>query len=86
MRTGGILSWRQAIARHLRTRVAVVRCAHIALVVGTLVTLVNQGGVFLEGDVSPGLPVKIVANFMIPFCVASLGYITALRVERSPPS
>lgn len=54
MRTGGSPAWRQAIARHLRTRAAVIRCAHIALVVGTPVVPVNQGDVLLEGTSPQG--------------------------------
>lgn len=71
------LSWPAAVARHLRAPVAVLRCARIALVVGTLLSLVNQGGVLLAGDLSVALGVKLGLNFLIPFSVSSLGYITA---------
>ena len=76
-------SWGRAITAHLRTRAAVRRCARIALVVGTLLSVVNQGDVILNGDISAAVAAKIVVNFLVPFCVSSLGYITALRAQGS---
>lgn len=56
--------------------------ARIALVVGTWLTAVNQGGAVLDGEVPW---VKVVLNYLTPFVVASLGYLAARRrrsVER----
>jgi len=41
----------------------------VALVVGTLLNLVNQGGSFLEG--MPLNKMQILLNFCVPFCVSS---------------
>ena len=49
----------------------------VALVVGTVLTLINQGDVILAGDV-PNLT-KTVLTFIVPYCVATYGAVTAKR-------
>lgn len=51
----------------------------IALVVGTLLTVVNQGSVIASGDASLATWVRTVANYVIPYAVASVGYLTPFR-------
>ena len=51
----------------------------IALVVGTLLTVVNQGSVIASGDPSLATWVRTVANYVIPYTVASIGYLTPFR-------
>jgi hypothetical protein len=54
----------------------------IALVVGTWLSLMNQGGRIVDGH-PPW--VKLVLNYLTPFTVASLGFLAARRrrnVER----
>ncbi len=54
----------------------------IALVVGTWLSLMNQGDVLLTGTVPW---IKILLNYATPFTVASLGFLAARRrsnVER----
>ena len=51
----------------------------IALVVGTLLTVVNQGSVIASGDASLATWVRTVANYVIPYTVASIGYLTPFR-------
>ena len=55
----------------------------VALVVGTLLSAVNQGGVLMQGRVSTALVAKIAVNYLTPFVVASLGFLAAGR--RSGP-
>ncbi len=71
-------AWESVVA-HLRTREAVVACARIALVVGTILTAINQLDTFIGGPRSSWLWVKVAANYVVPFCVSSVGYITAAR-------
>lgn len=47
--------------------------------VGTILSLVNQGGVILAGHATPTTWVKVVANYLIPFCVSNLGFISSQR-------
>ena len=56
------------------------RCARIALVVGTVLTLVNQGTAVL--DPTPELVARTCANYLIPFLVSSLGWVTSQRALR----
>lgn len=56
--------------------------ARIALVVGTWLSLMNQGDRIVHGDV-PWL--RLALNYATPFVVASLGFLSARRrsnVER----
>jgi hypothetical protein len=54
----------------------------IALIVGTWLSLMNQGRAIVDGN-APW--VKVALNYLTPFVVASLGYLAARRrrnVER----
>lgn len=62
------------------------RTVTVALIVGTLLTLINQGDRILSGDVDRAVGLRIMANFLIPWCVSSIGYISARRAaeDRGP--
>lgn len=51
----------------------------IAVVVGTLLTIVNQGSVIVSGDATLATWLRTAANFLIPYTVASIGYLTPFR-------
>ena len=51
----------------------------IALVVGTLLTAVNQGGVIMDGSATTATWLRTAANYVIPYTVASLGYLAPFR-------
>ena len=44
-----------------------------ALVVGTVLTAINQGNILLDGHFPPELYWKIPLTFSVPFCVATWG-------------
>ena len=46
-----------------------------ALVVGTILTAINQGDVILAGE-APQM-VKIGLNYLVPYCVATHGVVSA---------
>ncbi len=46
-----------------------------ALVVGTILTAINQGDVILAGE-APQM-VKIGLNYLVPYCVATYGAVSA---------
>jgi hypothetical protein len=54
------------------------RCATIAAVVGTLLTVVNLGDVVLAGYADWRLGVKVVFNYVLPFVVSNLGAVSSL--------
>ncbi len=55
------------------------RTVTIALVVGTLLTLINLGDRLSAGDVDTLTLGRIAANYAVPWVVSSLGYIAARR-------
>jgi hypothetical protein len=61
---------------HLRSTV------RIALVVGLVLTTINQADVILGGDATAGTWVKAGLNFCVPFVVSNLGLLAGKRAER----
>ena len=61
---------------HLRRTVV------IALVVGTILTLINQADVIIAGDASTATWIKAGLNFCVPFVVSNLGLLAGKRAER----
>lgn len=55
----------------------------IALVVGTLLTMVNLGHVIVGGQAGPATYLQIAANYAIPYVVSSLGVLSHTRVRRA---
>jgi hypothetical protein len=53
----------------------------VALVVGTVLSLVNQADVVLRGMADAGVTAKVVANFVIPFLTSSIGALLAVRTR-----
>ncbi len=51
----------------------------IPLLVGTLLTLVNQGA-RMAGGLEPMIMVPVVFNYLTPYVVSSLGFLAAQRV------
>ncbi len=71
---------REAVALCFSRR-ALSKALMIAAVVGTLLSLINQGAVILGGDATPATWARVVANFIVPFCVSSFGYLSATRAR-----
>jgi hypothetical protein len=55
------------------------RTLTISLVVGLLLTLINQGSVILGGDATVATWVRCGLNFLVPFCVSNAGLLSARR-------
>ena len=64
-------------------RPLVARSLVIALIVGTILTAINQGNVIFQGDASPALAWKIPLTYAVPYCVATVG---ALLNSRAGPA
>ena len=58
------------------------RTVAIALVVGTILTVINQIDVIVHGDATWLTGVKIALNFCVPFLVSNLGVLAGTRSER----
>lgn len=65
-----------------RYRPLLRRSALTALVVGTVLVVINQGTVLSAGNFPPELLWKVPLTYMVPFCVATWG---ALSNSRSQP-
>jgi len=80
---GNALRWstyRQAmvlIARGATARPAV----KVALVVGTFLSLVNEGSVIAAGDATLATWIRIAVNYLVPYVVASAGFLAAFRIR-----
>jgi hypothetical protein len=73
--------WRWAL-QTCRSRRTLRRTVGIALVVGTVLTLINQLDVFVRGEATVFTGVKVVLNFCVPFIVSNLGVLAAKKGER----
>jgi hypothetical protein len=69
----------------IRHRPLLRRSALTALVVGTLLTLINQGTDLAAGQVSAALLWKVPLTYAVPFCVACAGYPRHPVLPRRPP-
>ena len=54
----------------------------IAVVVGTILTLINQADVILGGDAKTLTWIKAGLNYCVPFIVSNLGLLAGKRAER----
>ncbi|MGB0970852.1 MAG: nitrate/nitrite transporter NrtS [Mycobacterium sp.] len=69
----------------LFVRGATVRTAGpTALIVGTVLSLVNQGAVIFGGQGDGWTWVRVMVNFLVPFAVASIGFLAARRRNTGP--
>jgi hypothetical protein len=57
------------------------RTVRIALVVGVILTLINQADVIIRGEATAVTWVKIGLNFCVPFVVSNLGLLAGKRAE-----
>ena len=69
----------RSLLQHLRDGAAMRRTITVALIVGTLLTLINQGDRIASGGIDLSVGLKVLANFLVPWCVSSIGYISARR-------
>jgi hypothetical protein len=61
------------------SRRSVSRCVPIALLVGTLLSLINQASVIFGGHASTATWVRVGMNYVVPFCVSSAGFFSSQR-------
>ncbi len=72
--------------RICRRREHLRRTIRIALVVGTILTLINQLDVILAGDATSITWVKAGLNYCVPFVVSNLGLLAGKRAEQESSS
>ncbi len=57
------------------------RTLRIALIVGLILTLINQLDVFVNGDATALTWIKTGLNFCVPFVLSNLGLLAGKRAE-----
>jgi hypothetical protein len=55
----------------------------VAVVVGTVLSAVNQGHLLLDGG-DAATWIRVAINYLVPYCVASVGFLSARRVPLPP--
>ena len=73
--------WRAALAYVLRVE-HLRRTVRIALVVGILLTAVNQLDVIVRGDTTAITWIKCGTNFVVPLIVSNLGLLSGRTIGR----
>ncbi len=58
------------------------RALRIAVLVGTVLVVINQGDVLLRGDFTPGVAAKIALTYLVPFVVSTY---SALAINALDP-
>lgn len=74
------LRWARPILSGSTARVALP----VAVVVGSILLAVNQGSQLLSGEIGLVLVVRALANYAIPYVVASVGYLKAPSGPQHP--
>lgn len=80
-RTGLAWSHRRDAVRLILTGATFHTALRVAMVVGTLLTVVNQAEVILDGEATWVTAVRVACNYLIPYVVASIGYLAPFRTE-----
>lgn len=68
----------EAVVLCLR-RATVRTTAPVALVVGTILSVVNQGHLVFAGTTDATTWARVAVNYLVPFLVANTGFLTARR-------
>jgi hypothetical protein len=58
-------------------------CVRVAIVVGTILTAVNQGSVIADGHASAATWIRVGVNYAVPFIVSSIGYLAPFRCREA---
>jgi len=54
------------------------RGVKVGLIVGTILTTINQGDIILAGEVTAGVAGKILLTYCVPFCVSTYASIASI--------
>ena len=71
---------REWLAIALR-RDIVQRSLKVGLIVGTILTLINYGDIFLGGAATAAMLWKIPLTYCVPFCVSTYASVEAARTS-----
>jgi hypothetical protein len=77
LRGGDIRCWRHVVPHHAVWR----RSLTTALIVGTILTAINQGNLILQHGFSGEILLKMGLTYCVPFCVSTSGALGAARAH-----
>lgn len=73
--SGSSESWLQtALRKEIRDR-----SIKVGLIVGTILTMINNGDLLIQGVVTPVMIWKIPLTYCVPFCVSTYAGVQAVR-------
>ena len=61
----------------------VVRSLKVAIIVGSILALINQGDALLQGNVTMAILGKILLTYCVPFCVSTYASVSAVRAQEN---
>ncbi len=64
------------------SRTALSRCVPTALIVGTILSAINQGSVIAGGHATAATWIRVGFNYLIPFTVSNIGFCSAILARR----
>ena len=56
----------------------VLRSLKVAAIIGTVLVAINQGDLILSGRLDGGAAWKIPLTYLVPYCVATYGAVSAI--------
>lgn len=63
-------------------RDVLARGLKVGLIVGTILTAINQGDLILAGTLSAEIAWKIPLTYLVPFCVSTYAAVSAIIAHR----
>jgi hypothetical protein len=65
------------------SRPVLSRAIYVALIVGTILTIINQGDVLLAGELTSLVAAKILLTYAVPYGVSTFSALSANRAGGS---
>jgi hypothetical protein len=64
----------------------VLRGLKVSAIVGTILVAINQGDLILSGRLDASAAWKIPLTYLVPYCVATYGGVSAIRAREKTQS
>jgi hypothetical protein len=61
------------------TRPVVLNALKVSLVVGSILAAINHGGAIVEFNLALETYIKIILNYVVPYCVSSYSAVKAIQ-------
>ena len=80
--TPGLQAWH----RLARRRDIVLRAVRVALLVGTVLALINHGDKLIGGGMQTSDYLKILLTYLVPYCVSTYSSVQTVRFDENKPT